>query len=180
MVTVNLEEYIVPLNELINKETNKISMKEIISLIFHAAILMSNDITDTDKDKWEDMLNEFKMELEKQNKDKWPKMTIIKNDYSKRIDVIITNKSFIKSQNIFTLLLRLLFVENYKCLRVHETHDFHKILEHKLKMDNAIKDMTVDELFNYLKNHIIYYMGIYNNNLHLEYQLAKSILKQLD
>jgi hypothetical protein len=182
MTTVVLEEQIIPLDKIINKNSKSVSLKETISLIFHATVLISNDSAHPDKEKWKELYNEYKTILEKQNKIKWPQIIITRNDYQKRIDILTTSSSFVKSNNIFILLLRLLFVENYKRTYIYKAYGYYKILGHKINdyPDIIAKNMSVSDLFDLLKKHLFFYKKIYNEDLHFEYQLVNTILKQID
>lgn len=182
MTTVFLEDQIIPLNKIINKNSKNITFKETISLIYHAAALMSNNNEHPDKENWEKLYNEYKTELEKQNRIKWPHIEFIKNDYDKRMDILIVKSSFIYSKNIFMLLLRLLYIENYKRPYIYKTYEYHKILGHKVDdyPDIIAKNMSINDLFGLLKQHLIFYKKIYNDDMHFEYQLANIILNQIN
>lgn len=100
---------------------------------------------------------------------------------------IFPSESFVKSNNIFMLLLRLLYVENYKRSYVFKSYGYHKILACKIvvvgKLSLAkkeIDELSLFDLFEFLRLGINYYIKIYGNDLHFEYQLGKTILNQLD
>ena len=195
MTSITYNEQIIPLAKIINKNINNLTFKEIISLIFHAVGIVANDKSDPElatlkrgaeylndsQLTWKNIYDEFQKELEMQNKYKWPVMTIIKNDYSKRMD-IFSNDEFIVSQNFLTLLLRILVVENYKRPYIYKSYNYHKILGHKLKISesHSIQKISLTDLFTYLKICLKYYIRIYNNDKYFEYQLAKAILNQMD
>lgn len=182
MTSIILEEQLIPLNKIINKNIKSVTFKETISLIFYAAILLSNDTTHPDKNKWKELYEEYKKESDKQNNLKWPIINIIKNDYNKRIDIFSINSSFLSSKNFFMLLQRLLYIENYKRPYIFKTYEYHKILGHKIKNnDNTpIRNISLMDLFELLKKHLKYYIQIYNNEKKIEYQLANKIMKQID
>ncbi|XWV26593.1 hypothetical protein QJ857_gp0474 [Tupanvirus soda lake] len=182
MTSIILNEQITPLEKIINKNINNLTFKEIISLVFHAASILSNDNLDTISQGWTDIYTEFEKELEKQNKSKWPQMSITKNDYNRRIDIFSTGGSFISSKNIFMLMLRLLYVENYKRPYVYKSYNYHKVLGYKPKtIDNVcVKKLSLAELFEHFKICMKHYMRVYSDEKHFEYQLGKTINKILE
>ncbi|XWV25332.1 hypothetical protein QJ856_gp0438 [Tupanvirus deep ocean] len=177
MTSITLNEQITPLEKIINKSINNLTFKEIISLVFHAASILSNDNMDTISQGWKDIYADFEKELEKQNKIKWPHMSITKNDYNRRMDIFSTGGSFISSKNIFMLMLRLLYVENYKRPYVYKSYNYHKILSYKPKIthDVCVKKLSISELFEHLKLCMKHYLKVYNDDKHFEYQLGKTI-----
>ena len=195
MTSITYNEQIIPLAKIINKNINNLTFKEIISLIFHAVGIVANDKSEPEpvilkqnsnnpidnQPTWKNIYDEFQKELEMQNKYKWPVMTIIKNDYSKRMD-IFSNDEFIVSHNFLTLLLRVLVVENYKRPYIYKSYNYHKILSHKLKISesHSIQKISMTDLFAYLKICLKYYIRIYNNEKYFEHQLGKAILNQMD
>lgn len=190
MITISLNDQITNLEKILPKTVENLTFKDVMSLIFHATIFMtrasnteSSDTdtdTDTSTENWIKFYDEFKNDFAKQNDEKWPKLFIIKNNYYKRID-INTSSSFTKSKNLLMLLLRLLYVENYKRTYVFKSYKYHKILSHKIPIKNIteIKKISLSDLFDSLKTYINYYLKIYNDNTHYEYILGKSIISQL-
>ena len=175
-MAIVLDQQIIQLDKFTNVDTNRMAFKDIMSLIFHAGKLMG------ERDEgWSKYYNNFIEEFEYQNKIKWPELSISRNDYSKRID-ILARKAFIPSDNMFMLILRLLYIENFKITYLYETYNYHPILKHIIVFnipENSIKKLSIDKLLNLLKSHIAYYMKIYNDSDRLEYQLGKKILNNI-
>lgn len=182
MSTINIIDYIIPLDKIIDKNINNVTFKEIISLVFHATLIISNDTTEPDHDKWKQIYTQFEKELAIQNTKKWSYMTIIKNDYGKRIDIFSTDTSFIPTDNIFMLLLRLLYIEKYKRPYVYKSYKYHKILGYKLEIEQNIlvKNISLLELFEILHKYMKYYIKIYNDGKYIEFNLGKEIIDQLN
>ena len=177
MVIVLWEEQIIGLDKLLNKTDRYLSFKEICSLIFHASKKMAANVTNVE---WHIFYQEFLADYDKQNKTQWPQLSILRNDYYKRIE-IISVEPFIKSENLLMLLLRLLYVENYKRPYIYEYMEYHKILGWKLDTGlTELADYTVGKLFDLLKKCMVHYNKIYDNDRHFEYQLAKAIIRQVD
>lgn len=203
MATINtsqqsLDNQIISLDKILPKYIKDLTFKEVISLIFHSVLGMSKDANNPQQKNWQLLYEEFETENERQNNYKWPKLTIIKNDQNKRIDVSSINKLYIKSDNFFTHLFRLLCVENYKRTYNYKSYGYHKILNHTLKSNNdkLIKHITLDEIFSLFERFMEYYLCIYNNSTCdtkkflaknkttqpqkcFEYLLAKTIIKKL-
>ena len=176
--TYILDDRLLPLEKIVNKNINELTFKEIISLIFHAS---KNIINDPSCTEWAKLYKQFEKELSEQNKMKWPEMAIIKNDYDKRIDILTTTSAatFIKTENIFMLLLRLLYVENYKRPYIFKSYNYHKILGNKLKgaRQQSVKSLSLYDLFDLLQKQLTRYIRIYNDENQFEHQIATSLLK---
>lgn len=181
MSMVKLNEQIVSLDKLSRKSSDhSFTFKEICSLIFYAILNLSKKETECEPNCWTIYYREFLNDLEKQNNIGWPQFTIRKNDYGKRIDLVLTDP-YEKSNNLLTLLLRLLYVENYKRQYIFEYMDYYKILGWKLETNiQDIENLSLDRIFNLLKKCINHYNKVYNNDKSFEYQLAKAILRQID
>lgn len=185
---ISLTDYLIDLNKILQKSIQSITFEEIVSLVFHAGkqMLFDND--------WYVYYQDFEQDVEQQNNKLWPRLSIVKNDYSKRID-IYSIKTFEKSRHLFTLLLRLLYIENYKKQYVYRSSQYHKILNHvivtakRLAPDQFgpgvthyeinIKNISLKQLFDLLGEYITYYIGIYTDDNKIEYQLGRAILNQL-
>ena len=128
---INLCDQITNYDKIINKSINYLTFKDVISLIFYACDAMSKHMEDPDFKMWSEFYKRFESKIEKQNKLKWPLLSIIRNDYDKRIDIFST-REYIKTKNLLMLLLRLLHIENYKRPYVYKTYQYHKILGQKL------------------------------------------------
>jgi hypothetical protein len=181
MSIINIQDYIVSLDKIVNKNINNVTFKEIISLVFHAVQIVSHNETEPDYFVWKEIYVQFEEELKEQNKKKWPYMTITKNDYGKRIDIFSTDTSFISSNNIFMLLLRLLYIEKYKRPYVYRSYKYHKILGYKMETtnDTCVIDISFKELFDFLLIFMKHYIKIYNDGKYLEFNLGKEIIDQL-
>jgi len=181
MAIVNLDDHIVSLDKILNKKIKNITFKEAISLFFHTATVMINN-SDPEYEQWKELYIEFEGQVVQQNKLIWPQLTITKNDYGKRIDIIAMDKSFVPSKNIFTLLLRLLYIENYKRAYVFKSYEYHKILSHKLKNESETlaKSVSLDEIFSLLKKHVIRFLKIYTNDKYYEHLLGKKIFNYFE
>ncbi len=182
MSTINIIDYIIPLDKIIDKNIDGVTFKEVISLVFHATQIIINDETDPDHNIWNTIYTEFNKDLEDQNIKKWPHMTITKNDYGKRIDIFSTDTSFIPTNNIYMLLLRLLYIEKYKRPYVYRSYKYHKILGYKseYKIDYPVKNISLTELFEILAQYMKYYLKIYNDAKYIEFNLGKEIIDQLN
>lgn len=176
MSVIKLEEQIVSLDKILLKKFQEITFKDIISLIFHAFQKLSNNDNEI-----KDIHNNFLSELNEQNKLGWPKMEITKNDYDRRMDIIGGN-SYIVTKNILTLLLRILYIENYKRRYTFKSYNYRKILSHKIRsvVTGPIEELSIDEILNILKHHLQHYMKIYYEESNFEYQLSNTILKHLE
>jgi len=174
-------ENIVPFEKIINKQVQNITFKEIISLIFHAIKKIIDDKTCREWVEWAEYYDEFTKQLSEQEKKSWPKLVIIKNDYNKRIDIFSTGSSYVSSNNIFTLIFRLLCIENYKRGYIYKSYNYHKILGHKLNEgdDIIIQKASLETLFDLLKKHIKHYLKIYDDDDRIENLLAKKILDEI-
>lgn len=183
MSTITLDEQLTKFDKISNNNINSITFKDIISMIFYAIQNMTHNFNPDEK-KWNSFYQDFINDLEKQNKNKWPKLTIIRNDYQKRMDIMssVSEHSYIKSNNFLVLLLRLLYIENYKRIYTFKWYKYHKILGYNIVIDRVkeIQKLTIADLFDLLKIGLKYYLKIYDNELQFEYQLATSILEQIE
>ncbi|BCS82976.1 hypothetical protein QLL95_gp1147 [Cotonvirus japonicus] len=168
-ITIN----IIPLNEIINKTIRDINFQEVISLIFHASFNMTCNVSHPDFNDWNKFYTEFVKDFERQNLSRWPIMTIIDNEYYKRTDVIAIENTFVSSNNILTLLYRLMYIENYK---ITAGFNNYKLLEHKLHSKflskKNVNNISLHKLFKTLKLYVDYYSRKYTNTNNLEYSLA--------
>lgn len=172
---------IIVLDRILEKRVKDITFKETISLIFHTVFILSHDKTSNSK-YWDALYKEFQIQFNKQISEKWPQMIITKNYTHKCAYTILNEKSFIESNNLLTLLFRLLFIENHKFINVPSHYNFYKILNHELetKDDRIVKNLSLFEIFQILQDQLKYYAKVYKNKMHIEYQLVNSILKQIE
>lgn len=171
---------IIVLDRILEKQIKDITFKETISLIFHTVFTLSNTKT-SDSKYWNALYKEFQIQFNKQISEKWPQMVIIKNHTHKCAYTTFNGKSFIESKNLLTLLFRLLFIENHKFINVPSHYNFYKILTHELgtKDERIIKNLSLFEIFQILKDQLKYYAKVYRNKMHIEYELVNIILKQI-
>lgn len=184
MSFITLNEQIIDLDKIIDKNIKNINFRETISLVFHAAVAMTKNQNDPNHSEWKALYYEFESQLIQQDKQKWPHLTIVKNDYNKRIDIIPIVESFVESNNIFMLLLKLLYIENYKRPYVYKSYNYPKILSHKIKTTNntQIEHLSLADLFELLEMYINYYNKIYYDDIHenFEHRLGKRILNLIN
>lgn len=175
-MTKKLPEQINTLEKIIDNSINGSTVLDIIGLVFHGVHRLSKI-----EDGWKNIFSEFIQDSEKQKKNGWPQLVIIKNDFSKRIDVI-PEKSFISSKNLLILLQRILYIEKYKENYVFSTYEYHAILAHKINSEKNIDigKLSSEDLFDLLQKCMQYYIKIYNDDDKFENILAKNILKQLE
>ena len=180
MTTIVLPTQIIALEKISIKNTGITTFKDIISLIFYAIQEISKDTTNPDSTKWAKFYREFEEALNKQNRNKWPQLSVNRNDYSKRMDVYPVS-AFTKSKNLLILLLRLLYIENYKASIVSETYKYHKILTHNIPplITIEVTKLSLTDLIDLLKTYIQYYLRIYDDDDHFEHHLGQVILNQL-
>lgn len=180
-MTIVFNDQIISIGEILNKTIHDTTFKEIISLCFHSVIIISNKSDNPCYVQWKNLFDEFENQFKKQNNVGWPQITVINNDYYKRIDISVINKQFIESTNIFMLLFRLLYIENFKISHILKSNKYYEILDHKLNNGNneKVKKISLDIIFELLKIYLIYYKKIYNNHGYFEYQLCNIILNNL-
>lgn len=180
MNIIKLKDQLIPIEVIIDKNINSITFKETISLVFHSAYHVAENIFEEDNTKWKDFCVEFEKQLKRQNEKSWPYLRILKNDKNRRIDIILTGTPLISTTNFFVLLLRLLYIENYK--KMFTSMYYHQILDYKQRTSNnmTIKHISLADIYKHLKKNLEYYIQVYNDEKYYENQLARSLLKQLD
>jgi hypothetical protein len=200
--TVNLDDYIVKKNTIIDRNISILNFREIISLIFHAvgSVAEKGDILDDpivakapvkelssglssglpSEEKWIKFHEEFVIDLEAQNTRRWPKLSYIRNDFRKRLEVFSTT-SYHSSRNLLILILRLLHIETFKLKNLPQNPDYHEILTHTISIPDKYVSNKVSmvRLFEILKLYVQYYCRIYHNEMMYEYALGKSIVDQI-
>ena len=164
------EENITPLEKIIPKTMDNLTLKETVSLIFHASHILAMDLDFSENYKWQSFYEEFEKDLKEQNRRKWPKLIIVKNDYSKRIDIFSTGLHYVITDNLLSILFRLLYIENYKRKYIYKSYNYHNILGHKLsnQPDKLVSKISLEELFNLLKYQLKYYLKVYDDADHYE------------
>lgn len=169
-------QYIVCFDKLEYKEISKLTIKETISLIFHSIKNLSNC------DEWDYIYTEYQMLLNKQNNLSWPKMAMVKNSYLQCIQTYKTEGQFVDTKNILMLLLRFLIIESCKLSYIGDFDYFPEILNHSIDYDNNLQvtNITILELFDLIHKQLLYYIKIHSNTTRFEYQLAKSIIDQIN
>lgn len=141
------------------------NFKGIVSLVFHAASRLVNDAD------WKGLYDEFEEELERQNIYGWPKVSVNRNSYRKILTVLLL-KPFMKSNNVLILLLRLLYIENYKA---NQNCYCQNVLEYIIAPVD-VTNLSLENLFDLLKKYVIYYVKVYQEESYYEYQLGNAIL----
>lgn len=173
MLTILLSDQIIPCTKIFLKEIKDINFKDVISLFFHALI----ELAETDSE-WKNIYDEFQTEFEMQNKNGWPELSLVRNDSQKRYD-IFSSTSYIPTKNILLLLLRLLYIENYKLTNAYQFYDYHKILDAYIDLTvTNIQNITFGEIFSKIEECMRLYVRIYRGN-GVENSLGKAILEQL-
>src|SRR5271154_4704567 len=180
-ISPSLDDQLASFDKIISKTSDSVTFKDIISLIFYAVSTLAKNSTNPDSTTWANFYYEFEHELTLQNQNKWPKLSIIKNDYEKHLDIMLSSP-FIKSTNLLMLLLRLLYIENYERKYIFKTYNYPEILNHRVQvpMQTEISKLSLSDLFDLLKHGIQHYHKIYRSQETFEYQLAKAIYTQLD
>jgi hypothetical protein len=171
MITVYPKNQIEKLDNILKKNINVATFKDIISLIFHSVSIMTKNKPAIEE--WELFFSSYQEELKRQNKLNWPSIVLIKNEYNKRIESL-PNKPFLKSSHLLILLLRLLYIENQKKM-------YKNILNHIIDTPDQIKikNITLGRLFEILKVYVQHYKTIYSDNTLFEYQIAIAIINLL-
>ena len=100
---------------------------------------------------------QYLSELNQQSSSGWPKIVLLDNN-----KILIISGNFIKSDNIFTLINRLYFLESKK----------NRIL------NNNLFDINSDNFFHIVDDIINIYSQIYNNKNHIEYSIIKKIYER--
>lgn len=189
MTNLILDDQITAFEKILSKEYTEVNFKDIISLVFHAINKMKDDkfsdqeySEQTSETQCKKIYDKFEEELSLQNKFGWPQIFIVRNDYERRMDLATGGGSYISSTNILTLLLRILYVENYKRRYVFRSYDYRKVMSHKIRslMTKQVDEFALEEIIDLLKNHLHHYLKIYNDCTHFENQLATAILKQIE
>lgn len=185
MKDITLESLIYPKEKIVDKSISEIDFKDVISLVFYGTIFAATEMNEIE---WKKILDEFNLQLEKQNKCGWPTMSINRNDFDKRMEIFVSNTSFVTTNNFLTLLFRLLLIENYKRPYIFKSYNYHKILGHKnvpkkelfIGNNTLVKNLTLHDIFNLLDDFINYYLKIFGDDTTFEYRLAKRISLNLN
>ena len=182
MFKLTLDDTLINKNLLMNKHINTLNFREIICLIFHAVKTISES-TDPENphQQWIQFYKDFELNLEHQNNKRWPKLSLMENRFRKRLE-IFSPTSYNTTKNILVLILRLLYIENYKIKNALSPNtDFHEILTYKINItdDYESSKVSIVRLFEIFKLYMMYYIKVYNNEMMYENMLGKSILQQL-
>ncbi|AGC01798.1 hypothetical protein H012_gp667 [Acanthamoeba polyphaga moumouvirus] len=170
-------DIIIPIKDIIEKKASQVDFIEIISLVFHAVSILSDKRTNY----WKLLYSEFRHDLKKQNKQKWPVLNITNNEFNKRFDIYIS-KPFIESDNILTLLYRLLYIETHKCQDINK-NGYKSILNNLLEKNKDtchVKKISLYRLFELLVEQLDNYVKIYNDNTKIEYSLGQKIINLIE
>lgn len=168
--------------KLFSKTVNKLVFKNILSLVIYSGEIMA----EKEKEHWQIIQREFSEDLEKQNNMKNIPLILSKNTLYKRMDVFIDENTFVKSTNIYTILLRILYIEYYKSKFVNPSDEFHKILNYKPNLSNletnitnSVADLSINDIYELLERCMKYYLKIYNDDTRIENKLGKFVLESL-
>ena len=127
---INICNQTIALSKILSKTTNNLTFKETISLVFHCVSTLSADDKCQSHTVWKLLYDNFLDEINNQNNLEWPKITIVKNDQHKRLDVLTVSKMYIKSDNFLTHLFRLLVMENYKRTYNFKSYNYINVLNY--------------------------------------------------
>lgn len=175
------------LDKIVEKDVSRLTFKDVLCLIFHAAGIIDNQPDHQDYNSWSLIYHQFLEELIVQRIQQWPNIKVLRNNQLKRIEIVSMSKSFIISTNIYMLLYRLLYIESYKKPYNLKSRKFHKVLncrygsiveDDNSKDKNNIEDLSLSDLFSILNDFIKYYLRIYHDET-FEYVLGKTILDQI-
>ena len=171
MTVINLDNVIVPIDKILDKKISETTFLEIASIFFHIETyaLCNNHLYD--------IYREFNEDQNLQNSIGWPEMEIRENKFHNRLEVTHTKGDYIITNNVFSLLFRLLYIEKCKI-----PYGKMNILDHTISKvdDKQIKDLFLIDIMDILQEHLIYYTVIHHNQKHFEYQLAKTILELIE
>ena len=165
-------------NEIRNLTTSNLKFVDVIVLVLHAFENTLDNI----------LLNyfkEFESDITQQFEVKWPELIAKNNDYKKRFDIFCT-EPFVRTQNMLTLMIRLLYIENIKKShrQINTTH--HKILDKTIGaidptvVDKKLSLVTFTELLQLLELCARYYLTVYYDEFLLEHKIGSGIIKYLN
>jgi hypothetical protein len=157
---IKLEDYLADIDKLSNKYILQYNIKELLSFIIYNRMFQHYNI-----DKLNEKFNtqELLDNILAQNIIGFPKITIAYNTYYDRYDGTCSSE-FLYSENILTLLFRIIYLEHGKKNSVLQ-YNFSKNI-----------NMDIDEYFIlFVEEFIDYYMCIYNNPRNIENQIAYRI-----
>ena len=183
MIKIKLDDLLSNQDLLLDRNINSLCFKEIMSMIFHASKnIYDKKIETPDNTKWSEFYQEFEDNLEAQNKLGWSKLNYITNGVRRRVE-IFSPASFIRTKNLLTLILRLVYIENFKLEKINQTgtSGFHEILTYKIDIPDKylVREVSLARLFDIFKLYMNYYTRIYQNGLMYEYILGKTIIDQI-
>ena len=178
---IYVDNYLVKYETIMQKNYNNITFKDVISLIFYSIKNLSQ-ISDPEYYKWKIFYENFNEELENQNNMKWPLLDVIKNDFLRKMDILIEDTIFIKSDHILMLLLRLMYIEDFKEKKLLKSDQYYPILNYKINFlyDKLLHELSLIDFFDMLKKYLLYYIRIYDNEKSIEYKLAQNMLNQIN
>lgn len=181
MSNICIDNYLIKYETIMQKNYDNITFKDVISLIFYT-IKNLNQISDSEYEKWKILYENFNEELKNQNNMKLPLLSVIKNDFLKKIDIIIEDNIFIKSNHILMLLFRLMYIEDFKEKNLSKNDNYYPILNYKINFtyNKSPYELSLIEYFDMLKKYLLYYIRIYDNEKSIENKLAQNILNQID
>ena len=165
-------------NEILNLTTSNLKFVDVIVLVLCAfENTLDNNLIIYFREFNTDITNQFEI--------KWPELIVNINDYKKRSDIFCI-EPFIRTQNILTLLIRLLYIENVKKTRRNPNMTHHQVIDKNIgtidpmMIDKKLSMVTFIELLQLLELCIKYYMTVYYDEFLLEHKIGFSIIKYLN
>ena len=189
MLKIKLEEQLAHLDVIEKKPVCDFNFKDIVSLFMHA-MKKIGESDNLHADEYKKYYHLFTDDINRQNYGGWPKIFINRNN-TKKIE-INTVGNYIYSDNVLTLLLRIMYIENYKknCFwKPHSTYkildiipernDFFFIINYGEQYSN-LSDMSLYDLTKLLLSCLKHYIGVHSDNTRSEHQIASTIISLLD
>jgi hypothetical protein len=182
---INWNNILLQMGTIESKVAKDLTFLELVSTIFYEfyRIYLMNE-----NQIWVDCWKEFEIQMEEQNKKGWPNLTLIKKqhgaDTNKHKLVAIADGpfSFIKTNNILMMLIRIIHIEKYKETKrsvgysVPVDKSFLQYVLGKKTSQKIDAGNEIEILFVLLKKHIEKYLTLYNDGSEFENQMGKFIL----
>lgn len=173
-ITPSFTPSILPLEKITSScspsSSSSCSFHETISLIFHA--INSESCRHLFTEIYEEFTQQHLIQTTR-----WPKLILFRTASRNCSHVLPCDKPFIESQNLLTLLYRLIHIELYKAAKTLDT----KIIDHQISFSSkSVLDLSLDEIVDLLHAHLSAYLAVYRNETYIEYQLANTIVSLLE
>lgn len=160
-----------PLDQLLNAD-RPLSARDVISSLIHAMEIASDIDPTLDK-----IYTKYLCETYRQNDLGWPKALICNNAIKKRIEICKMREEFFDSDNVLTLLHRLVYLEDLKT-GANDTKQYTKALDRVVVRPLDLKECTVDDLVVYTRYALSSYNVLFDMS-NVENALANTILSIL-